>query len=163
MNAHSSRTEPPSSHNISRGTVGTMRRVKVALYVRVSTDKQAEFGMSLEAQTAELERYCAEKGWDAAETFVDAGFSGKDTDRPAFKRMIKRIKEGGIDAIAVTKLDRLTRSVRNLCEINEDVLKGLGVQLICTRDGINTFELASSFLMHQIGRASCRERVSSPV
>lgn len=169
MTAHPSHTQPPSSHNLPRGTVGTMRQVKVALYVRVSTDKQAEFGMSLDAQTAELERYCAERGWDVAETFVDAGFSGKDTDRPAFKRMIKRIKEGGIDAIAVTKLDRLTRSVRNLCEINEDVLKGLGVQLICTRDGINTFELASSFLMHllaligQIERENTSKRVAAAI
>jgi DNA invertase Pin-like site-specific DNA recombinase len=146
-----------------------MRRVRVALYVRVSTDKQAEFGMSLDAQTAELERYCAERNWDVAETFVDAGFSGKDTDRPAFKRMIQLIKERGIDAIAVTKLDRLTRSVRNLCELNEDILKGFGVNLICTRDGINTFELASSFLMHllaligQIERENTSKRVSAAI
>ena len=146
-----------------------MRRVQVALYVRVSTDKQAEFGMSLDAQTAELERYCAERSWDVAETFVDGGFSGKDTDRPAFQRMVGRIKAGGIDAIAVTKLDRLTRSVRNLCEINEDLLKGLGVNLICTRDGINTFELTSSFLMHllaligQIERENTSKRVSAAI
>jgi DNA invertase Pin-like site-specific DNA recombinase len=149
--------------------MGTVGRVKVALYVRVSTDKQAEFGMSLDAQTAELERYCHERGWDVADTYVDAGFSGKDTERPAFKRMMQRIQKGGIDAIAVTKLDRLTRSVRNLCEINEDVLKGLGVQLICTRDGINTFELASSFLMHllaligQIERENTSKRVVAAI
>lgn len=146
-----------------------MRKVLVALYVRVSTDKQAEFGMSLDAQTAELKRYCADRGWDVAETFVDGGFSGKDTERPAFKRMVKRIREGGIDAIAVTKLDRLTRSVRNLCEINEDLLKGLGVNLICTRDGINTFELTSSFLMHllaligQIERENTSKRVAAAI
>ncbi len=146
-----------------------MRRIKVALYVRVSTDKQAEFGMSLDAQTAELERFCAERNWDVADTFVDGGFSGKDTERPAFARMMKRVKEGGIDAIAVTKLDRLTRSVRNLCEINEDILKGLGVHLICTRDGIHTFELTSSFLMHllaligQIERENTSKRVSAAI
>lgn len=146
-----------------------MRRVKVALYVRVSTDKQAELGMSLDAQSAELERYCAERGWDVVETFVDAGFSGKDTDRPAFQRLLTAIREGGIDAIAVTKLDRLTRSVRSLCEINEDILKGHNVQLVCTRDGINTFELASSFLMHllaligQIERENTSKRVSAAI
>ena len=169
MDAHSSHTQPPSSHTLPRGTVGTMRRVRVVLYVRVSTDKQAEFGMSLDAQTAELERFCAERNWEPVETFVDGGFSGKDTDRPAFTKMMRRIKDGGIDAIAVTKLDRLTRSVRNLCEINEDVLKGLGVQLICTRDGINTFELTSSFLMHllaligQIERENTSKRVAAAI
>ncbi len=169
MPAHLSHTAPPSSHTPPHSIVRTMRRVKVVLYVRVSTDKQAEFGMSLDAQTAELERYCGERDWDIADTFIDGGFSGKDTDRPAFKRMMQRIKEGGIDAIAVTKLDRLTRSVRNLCEINEDVLKGFGVNLICTRDGINTFELASSFLMHllaligQIERENTSKRVSAAI
>lgn len=143
--------------------------MQVALYVRVSTDKQAEFGMSLDAQRAELSRYCADRGWNVVETFVDAGVSGKDTDRPAFSRLLTRIREGGIDAIAVTKLDRLTRSVRNLCEINEDILKGHGVQLICTRDGINTFELTSSFLMHflaligQIERENTSKRVAAAI
>lgn len=169
MRAHPSHTAPPSSYSPERSTVSAMRRVQVALYVRVSTDKQAEFGMSLDAQTAELERYCAERNWDVAETFVDGGFSGKDIERPAFKRMVKRIKDGGIDAIAVTKLDRLTRSVRNLCEINEDLLKGFGVNLICTRDGINTFELTSSFLMHllaligQIERENTSKRVAAAI
>jgi len=100
MRAHPSHTAPTSSYNAERSTVSTMRRVQVALYVRVSTNKQAEFGMSLDAQAAELERYCAERNWDVAETFVDGGFSGKDTDRPAFKRMVKRIKDGGMDALA---------------------------------------------------------------
>ena len=69
----------------------------------------------------------------------------------------------------VTKLDRLTRSVRNLCEINEDILKGLGVHLVCTRDGINTFELTSSFLMHllaligQIERENTSKRVAAAI
>jgi len=169
MRSYPSHTAPTSSHTSERSTVTAMRRVKVALYVRVSTDKQAEFGMSLDAQTAELERYCAERSWDVAETFVDGGFSAKDTERPAYQRMVKRIKDGGIDAIAVTKLDRLTRSVRNLCEINEDILKGLGVHLVCTRDGINTFELTSSFLMHllaligQIERENTSKRVAAAI
>jgi len=83
--------------------------------------------------------------------------------------MIARIKECGINAIAVTKLDRLTRSIRNLCEINEDILKGFNVHLICTRDGINTFELASSFLMHllaligQIERENTSKRVAAAI
>jgi hypothetical protein len=74
-----------------------------------------------------------------------------------------------VDAIAVTKLDRLTRSVRNLCEINEDILKGHGVHLVCTRDGINTFELTSGLLMHllaligQIERENISKRVAAAI
>jgi hypothetical protein len=56
----SSRSSQPC-HPVAAGPIGRPRRIKVALYVRVSTDKQAEFGMSLEAQTAELQRSCAER------------------------------------------------------------------------------------------------------
>jgi len=152
-----------------RSTVSTMPRISVAIYVRVSTDKQADFGMSLDAQQAELERFCAERRWEVAEVYVDGGFSGKDTDRPAYQRMIKRIKGGGINAIVVTKLDRLTRSVRSLCEINEDILRRLGVHLVCIRDGINTFEVGSSLLMHllavigQIERENTSHRVAAAI
>jgi DNA invertase Pin-like site-specific DNA recombinase len=146
-----------------------MRSIRVALYVRVSTDKQAEFGMSLDAQRAELERYCHERRWDIADVYVDGGFSGKDTDRPAFQRMIQHVREGGIHGIVVTKLDRLTRSIRNLCELNEDILRPLNVHLVCIRDGINTFEVGSSLLMHllavigQIERENTSKRVSAAI
>jgi len=169
MRTHPTHKAPPSSHSTSRGTVSGMRKIKVALYVRVSTDKQAEFGMSLDAQRAELERYCNDRKWDIDDVYVDGGFSGKDTERPAFQRMIERIKEGGIDGIIVTKLDRLTRSIRNLCELNEDILRPLSVNLVCIRDGINTFEVGSTLLMHllavigQIERENTSKRVSAAI
>ncbi len=146
-----------------------MRRIRVALYVRVSTDKQAEYGMSLDAQRAELERYCHERGWEIVEVYVDGGFSGKDIDRPAFQRMLQRVRAGEINGIVVTKLDRLTRSIRNLCELNEDILRPLHVNLVCIRDGINTFEVGSSLLMHllavigQIERENTSKRVAAAI
>ena len=109
---------------------------------------------------AELERYCHDRRWDIVDVYVDGGFSGKDTERPAFQRMIQRVREGEINGIVVTKLDRLTRSIRNLCELNEDILRPLNVNLVCIRDGINTFEVGSSLLMHLlavIGRDRARE------
>ena len=63
-----------------RDTVGAMRKIRVALYARVSTDKQAELGMSLDAQKAELERYCRDRSWTIDGLYVDDGFSGKNGD-----------------------------------------------------------------------------------
>ncbi len=146
-----------------------MRSIRVALYVRVSTDKQAEFGMSLDAQKAELERYCRDRNWTIAGLYIDGGFSGKNTDRPEFQRMIGAIRDGGIDGIVVTKLDRLTRSVRNLCELNEDILRPHNVNLVCIRDGINTFEVGGTLLLHllavigQIERENTSQRTAAAI
>lgn len=169
MRTDSSSSKAPSSHSPTKNKIILVKQINVALYLRVSTDKQAEFGQSLDAQEAELRRYCHERGWNITRVYVDGGFSGKDTERPQYQEMIARIKRGGIDAIVVSKLDRLTRSIRNLCELNEDVLRELGVNLVCVRDGINTFEFGSTLLMHllavigQIERENTASRVSAAI
>ena len=61
MKTHVSHTGRSSSHSVAGDTFSGMRRIRVALYVRVSTDKQAEFGMSMDAQRAELERFVDEE------------------------------------------------------------------------------------------------------
>lgn len=176
MRTYRSHIDTPSSHSSRRSTVAQvptmspkMQTIRVALYVRVSTDKQAEYGLSLDAQKAELERYCRERRFDISELYVDGGYSGKDTERPAFQRMIAELREGGVHGIVVTKLDRLTRSIRNLCELNEDVLRPLNLHLVCIRDGINTFEVGGTLLMHllavigQIERENISQRTAAAI
>lgn len=144
---------------------------KVFGYCRVSTDMQAQQGLSLDAQQEEIRRYAAARSWTIEEIFVDGGFSAKNTDRPAFKQMAKRIKESGGDvaAVVVTKLDRLTRSLRDLLTINEDLLEPCGCNFVAIRDGINTFEPVSKMLLPflaiigQIERQNTSERVKSTI
>jgi site-specific DNA recombinase len=93
--------------------------MKAAIYVRVSTAEQAAEGYSIRAQTDRLKAYCVSQGWDIFEFYVDDGYSAKDTNRPNLKRMIKHIEEGLIDCVLVYRLDRLTRSVRDLYTILE--------------------------------------------
>lgn len=160
-------SQASSSYRTRRETIGTM--IKIAAYVRVSTDKQADSGLSLEAQESAIRRYCHERGYSVAEIFVDGGYSAKNTERPAFKRMVQAIRNGGIDAIVVTKLDRLTRSLRDICSINEDILEPYQVQLIAINDGINTFEAVSKTLLPflavigQIERQNTSERVKASI
>ena len=99
--------------------------IRVVGYVRVSTDMQADHGLSLDAQLADIKRYCVERGYELSEVYTDAGYSAKSTDRPAFQRMITDIRNGAgaLGAIIVTKLDRLTRSLCDICAINDDVLE----------------------------------------
>jgi site-specific DNA recombinase len=93
--------------------------MKAAIYVRVSTAEQAAEGYSIRAQTDRLKAYCVSQGWEIFEFYVDDGYSAKDTNRPNLKRMMKHIEEGLIDCVLVYRLDRLTRSVRDLYSILE--------------------------------------------
>ncbi|MGF3103685.1 recombinase family protein [Rossellomorea sp. DUT-2] len=93
--------------------------MKAAVYVRVSTTEQASEGYSIRAQTDRLKAYCVSQGWDIFEIYIDDGYSAKDTNRPNLERMIKHIEQNLIDCVLVYRLDRLTRSVRDLYNILE--------------------------------------------
>jgi site-specific DNA recombinase len=93
--------------------------MKVAVYVRVSTEEQAKEGYSISAQKERLTAYCMSQGWEIVNFYVDEGYSAKNMDRPELKRMIKHIQEGLIECVLVYRLDRLTRSVLDLYKLLE--------------------------------------------
>ncbi len=169
MNPHRIRNARNTAHlSPARNTDNTIR---VFGYCRVSTDMQVQYGLSLDAQQEEIKRFATDRGWLIEEIFVDGGFSAKNTDRPAFQRMVRAIKsaDGAISAVLVTKLDRLTRSLRDLCSMNEDLLDPCGCNLVAIRDGINTFEPVSKMLLPflaiigQIERQNTGERVRASI
>lgn len=87
---------------------------RAVAYVRVSTDKQADHGVSLEAQEAKVRAYASLYDLDLVDVVVDAGASAKTLDRPGLVRVLAMVKRGEVDAVVVVKLDRLTRSVKDL-------------------------------------------------
>ncbi len=84
-----------------------------ALYIRVSTDAQAEEGYSIEAQQEMLEGYCRSKRIENYKFYIDGGFSGSNIERPKMRQLIEDIKKGKIAAVIVYKLDRLSRSQKD--------------------------------------------------
>ena len=94
-------------------------RTKVVGYIRVSTDKQADEGVSLSAQRAKIEAYCLAMDLDLVAIVEDAGLSAKSLDREGLRSALAMLTSGKADALLVTKLDRLTRSVRDLGELIE--------------------------------------------
>jgi site-specific DNA recombinase len=88
--------------------------MKVAIYVRVSTDEQAKEGFSIPAQRERLRAFCQSQGWELVHEYVEEGWSAKDLARPKMQQMLNDIKKGEIDIILVYRLDRLTRSVLDL-------------------------------------------------
>ena len=83
-------------------------------YARVSSDRQAEEGLSLDAQIAKIHQMAALRDLTVAETILDPGFSAKSLQRPGLTRLLALVDAGAVDAIIVAKLDRLTRSVRDI-------------------------------------------------
>lgn len=93
--------------------------MRVIGYVRVSTEEQANQGVSLAAQESKLRQYCELFGHDLVEVVIDAGQSAKSLNRPGLQQALTALKSGQAEGLLVFKLDRLTRSVRDLCDLME--------------------------------------------
>lgn len=107
-------------------------------YVRVSTDEQATHGVSLAAQEAKLRAYAELYDIELVRVEVDAGASAKSLNRPALQRALASLKRREADAILVAKLDRLTRSVRDLGELIDDYFRDERRALLSVADQIDT-------------------------
>ena len=92
---------------------------RVIAYCRVSTDEQASSGVSLQAQESKLRAYALAMDLELVRVESDAGVSAKTLDRPALQRALASLSADEADALVVVKLDRLTRSVRDLADLLE--------------------------------------------
>lgn len=90
---------------------------RVLGYTRVSTDEQAAEGVSLKAQEARIEEFCTAGDFDLEMVYIDAGRSADSLDRPGLDDLRRRLAADEIDGIVVAKLDRLTRRLRDWCEL----------------------------------------------
>jgi len=91
--------------------------MRVAAYIRVSTDEQVERGNSLKEQRERLDAYCRAMGWPKPKVYSDDGYSAGTTKRPFLEKLFKDIGNGDIDILLTTKLDRLTRSLLDLLQL----------------------------------------------
>ncbi len=107
-------------------------------YIRVSTDRQATEGVSLEAQRAKIEAYAALYEIELVSIEVDAGESAKSLDRPALDRALAMLRKGRANAVIVVKLDRLTRSVRDLCDLVDDYFRDGKCALLSVTESVDT-------------------------
>ena len=89
--------------------------INTAIYVRVSTEEQATEGFSIHAQKDKLTKYAEVSDYNIVDYYIDDGISGKNlNERPEVTRLINDVKSGKINNVLVYKLDRLTRSVKDL-------------------------------------------------
>ncbi len=124
-------TKPPTS---------SLPQTRVAIYCRQSVASELEFG-SIQAQREAVEAYVASQrgeGWIALpERYDDHGFSGGDTDRPAFQRLMADIEAGRIDVLASYKIDRVSRSLTDFTAFMA-LLERHGVGFVSTTQSFDT-------------------------
>ena len=127
----------------------TVTAMRAAIYARVSTDDQAREGFSIPAQLKRLQAYCKAKGWEVAEEFVDDGFSGRETNRPAYQRMMERKDDW--DVLLVLKMDRIHRNSRNFAQMM-DSLNAWKKQFNSMQEKFDTTTAMGRFVMDIIQR-----------
>lgn len=140
--------------------------MKAALYIRVSTHHQVDKD-SLPFQRSELINYAKYVlGIEDYELFEDAGYSGKNTDRPAFQGMMNRIKKGEFTHLLVWKIDRISRNLLDFCAMYDEV-KGYGVTFVSKNEQFDTSSAMGEAMLKiilvfaELERKLTAERVSS--
>jgi site-specific DNA recombinase len=121
----------------------TSSSTRAAAYVRVSTGRQADEGLSLDAQVEVCRAYVAAQGWELVDVYVERGVSGRKVERPELDRLLGALD--GLDRVVIPRLDRLGRSAADLFAIF-GAFEQAGVGLASIADGFDTATPAGRLL-----------------
>lgn len=110
----------------------------VGIYIRVSTQEQANEGYSIDAQRDRLTAYCRSMAWNIYNIYIDGGFSGSNMSRPALSQLLDDIKGKRVNCVLVYKLDRLSRSQKDTLYIIEDVFLKNGIDFVSLNENFDT-------------------------
>lgn len=122
--------------------------MKAIGYCRVSTEHQAEEGVSLAAQEQRIRAYGQAFDIDVVEIITDAGVSAKSLDRPGLQAALRLLATGAADSMVVAKLDRLTRSVVDLGALLEHHFHNGGAGLVSVAENIDTASAAGRLVLN---------------
>jgi DNA invertase Pin-like site-specific DNA recombinase len=138
---------------------------RTVAYCRVSTEDQATHGVSLDQQRTRIEAYAIATGREVDEFIVDAGESAKSLRRPGMIRLLEGVKNGSIGAVIVLKLDRATRSVKDLLHLIE-VFGKANADLVSVSESLDTSTASGRMVVQILGvmaefeRAQLSERTA---
>jgi len=111
--------------------------MRAALYTRVSTQEQAQHGISLSEQKERLEAWGKIEDWEITDIYTDDGYTGGNDNRPDLQRLMADAKTGAFNIAAVTKIDRFFRNTRQLLNYIHE-LESHGVTFMAQAEGIDT-------------------------
>lgn len=122
--------------------------IRAVVYSRVSSDRQAAEGVSLDSQLAMAKKHCEERGWVLTDTYTDV-MSGRKDKRPELSRLEQDAKAKRFDVVIVYKVDRLARSARKYYELLT-VFRDKDVSLFSLTQPIDTTTPTGKFLLGQM-------------
>jgi site-specific DNA recombinase len=131
--------------------------MKVVGYVRVSTDKQADEGVSLNLQAEKIRSYCQLYNLELVDLIEDSGESAKDLNRPGVQMAIGMMDRKIVQGIVVYKLDRLTRSILDMGNLIQKYFDK-GTRLISVQEQIDTSSATGKFFLNIMMSFSQYER-----
>jgi len=129
----------------------------IGAYVRVSTEEQAKTGFSLDAQEEALDNYAKAFGHTIYKIYRDEGKSAKNLRRPAMQKLLKDAESGKFNAVLIYKLDRFSRSIKDLI-LTVEHLKKIGIDFMSVQDNIDTTSATGKFQFHLFGALAEMER-----
>jgi site-specific DNA recombinase len=140
------------------------QKLIVDLYIRVSTERQANEGDSLDEQEKELKQYCEFRKFEIRNILIERGKSGGNTNRPEYQKLLKDVKEQKIKAVVVKKIDRLSRSLLDFEEFMR-LLQKHDVEFISIKESFDTTSamgkamLRIALIFAQLEREQTSERL----
>ncbi|MBY0052330.1 recombinase family protein [Brevibacillus agri] len=138
--------------------------MRIAGYIRVSTEEQAEKGFSLDEQRERLISYCKAMGWPTPTIYEDDGYSAKDLRRPELTRLLGDVKTEKYTLIITTKLDRLSRRLFDILSVI-DYLEKHNCSYVSASESFDTTTPAGRMTLQMLGMVAEfeRERISERV
>lgn len=127
-------------------------------YVRVSTQEQATEGVSLDAQRDRLRAYCRLHAIKLIDMKADEGISGSTLARPALQSALQLLRRGRANTLIVVKLDRLSRSLRDVCTLVEDYFNDERYHLLSLCGMVNTHSAAGRMVLMNLANYNQFER-----
>ncbi len=127
-------------------------------YVRVSTQEQVSEGVSLDAQRDRLRAYCKLHAIKLIDIKADEGISGGTLERPGLQAALEMIRRGRANTLIVMKLDRLSRSLRDVCTLVEDYFSDERFHLLSLCGMVNTHSAAGRMVLMNLANYAQFER-----
>ena len=127
-------------------------------YVRVSCVEQAQEGVSLDVQKDKLRAYCKLNRIRLIDIKSDEGISGGTLERPGLQSALRMLERGQAQVLVVAKLDRLTRSVKDLCGLVDRFFAKEPYHLLSVCGMVNTHTAAGRMMMLNLANYAQFER-----